>query len=158
MKYNFRKMNESYADEIAYKWKYKGKYSFYNMTDDPEDLEEFINPNNWENKFTVINEHDELIGFYSYYFQDEVMWVGFGLRPDLTGKGLGASFVKAGIEYGLYNFSYSKDHIMLAVAKFNKRAIKLYKKIGFETTKEYDQKTNGGIYRLVAMKKRLNFY
>jgi len=86
------------------------------------------------------------------------MWVGFGLRPDLTGKGLGASFVKAGIEYGLYNFSYSKDHIMLAVAKFNKRAIKLYKKIGFETTKEYDQKTNGGIYRLVAMKKRLNFY
>jgi len=39
-------MNKSYADEIAYKWKYKGKYYFYNMTDDPEDLEEFLNPDN----------------------------------------------------------------------------------------------------------------
>src|SRR6056297_2674392 len=142
-------MKKEYANEIAYDWKYTGKYSFYDMTEDQEDLEVFLDPDNWENKFAVLNKNDELIDFYSYYFKDEIMWIGFGLRPDLTGKGLGESFVKAGIEHGIEKFSYTKDHIMLAVAKFNERALRLYKKIGFKKTREYDQATNGGTYRFV---------
>jgi len=158
VEYNFKKMKKEYANEIAYDWKYTGKYSFYDMTEDQEDLEVFLDPDNWENKFAVLNKNDELIDFYSYYFKDEIMWIGFGLRPDLTGKGLGESFVKAGIKHGIDKFSYSKDHIKLAVAKFNERAIRLYQNIGFQAIDEYDQKTNGGTYRFIKMKKLLNFY
>ncbi|MGM0446139.1 MAG: GNAT family N-acetyltransferase [Bacillota bacterium] len=93
MNFNFVKMNKEYADEIAYNWKYEDKYSFYDMTEDKEDLEEFLYPNKWKNTFAVLNNNDELVGFYSYYFKKEIMWIGFGLKPELTGKGLGERFV-----------------------------------------------------------------
>ncbi len=157
MQYNFIKMNQNYAEEIAYQWKYKGKYSFYDTTADKEDLAEFLDPKTWDRTFAVLNKENDLIGFYSYTFQDEIMWIGFGLKPDLTGQGLGTEFVKSGIEYGIEHFDYQKEHIMLAVAEFNKRAIKLYKNLGFKTTEKYDQPTNGGVYKFYKMKKILNF-
>jgi len=157
MQYNFIKMNQNYAEEIAYQWKYKGKYSFYDTTADKEDLAEFLDPKTWDRTFAVLNKENDLIGFYSYTFQDEIMWIGFGLKPDLTGQGLGKEFVKSGIEYGIEHFDYQKEHIMLAVAEFNKRAIKLYKNLGFKTTEKYDQPTNGGVYKFYKMKKILNF-
>lgn len=153
MNFNFVKMNKEYADEIAYNWKYEDKYSFYDMTEDKEDLEEFLNPNKWENTYAVLNYNNKLVGFYSYYFKKDIMWIGFGLKPELTGKSLGEKFVQKGINYGLKVYKYDRDYIMLAVAEFNKRAINLYKKIGFNTVKKYDQKTNGGIYKFRSMKK-----
>jgi len=47
---------------------------------------------------------------------------------------------------------------MLAVAEFNKRAINLYKKLGFNTVEKYEQNTNGGVYNFLKMKKRLNLH
>lgn len=156
MEFNFVKMNKVFAEEIAYKWKYDGKYSFYDMIDDKEDLKEFLDPNKWGNTYAVLNNKDELIAFYSYYFKEGIMWIGFGLKPKLTGKGLGEKFVQKGIDYGIKTYKYDKDHIMLAVAQFNKRAIKLYQKLGFQTIEKYDQKTNGGIYKFRKMKKVIN--
>ncbi|MDZ7671818.1 MAG: GNAT family N-acetyltransferase [Halanaerobiales bacterium] len=141
---------------IAYNWKYKSKYSFYDMTEDKEDLEEFLNPNKWENTFAVLNDNNDLVGFYSYYFKEKIIWIGFGLKPELTGKGLGKKFVQKGIDYGIKTYQYDKEYIMLAVAEFNKRAINLYKKLGFSTVEKYEQKTNGGLYNFLKMKKILN--
>ena len=86
------------------------------------------------------------------------MWIGFGLKPEYTGKSLGYNFVQSGIEFGLEEYKYKKDYIMLAVAEFNKRAIKLYEKLGFNTTEKYMQETNGGEYKFLKMKKRLKSY
>lgn len=155
MEYCFVPMNKNYANEIAFEWKYGGIYSFYDMTDDEEDLVEFLNPDKWEHKFAVLDETKDLIGFYSYYFLNGVMWIGFGLRPDLTGKGHGTDFVLSGIEFGINRFKYDKCFIMLAVAKFNERAIKVYEKIGFKQVEEYFQETNGGKYKFLKMKKRV---
>ena len=156
MKYIFVPMTQEFAKEIAYNWKYDGVYSFYDMTADEEDLKEFLNEENWGKRiFAVGNRSNELIGFYSYYFEEEVMWIGFGMRPDLTGKGYGYDFVKEGIMFGIKKFNNKNDYIMLAVADFNKRAIKLYEKLGFETIESYLQKTNGGQYNFIKMKKML---
>lgn len=46
MHYSFVPMNKEYAQEIAYNWKYDKSYSFYDMTADEEDLEEFIDEDN----------------------------------------------------------------------------------------------------------------
>jgi ribosomal-protein-alanine N-acetyltransferase len=146
-------MDEKYANEIAYNWKYDGSYSFYDITADKEDLKEFLNPEKWEYTFAVLNELEELIGFYSFYFKSGIMWIGFGLKPDFTGKGHGFDFVLSGIKYGIKKYNYDKDYLMLGVAKFNKRAIKVYKKIGFQIVEEYLQETNGGKYSFVKMKK-----
>lgn len=154
MQYRFVPMNENYANEIAYKWRYSGVYSFYDIISDEEDLKEFLNKDNWSDEyFGVINEDNQLVGFYSFSFQEGIMWLGFGLKPELTGIGLGKDFVTEGIKFGMENFKYKKNHIMLAVASFNKRATRLYEKIGFQTVEEYIQQTNGEDYRFIKMKK-----
>ena len=44
------------------------------------------------------------------------------MRPDLTGQGLGAEFVRAGLRFA--QDSYSPPAFRLTVATFNRRAIK----------------------------------
>jgi len=152
--YKFVPMNKLCANEIAYSWKYSGVYSFYDMTADEEDLIDFIDEKNWDRHyFAVINNKEELIGYYLFYFEEEVMWVGFGIKPELTGMRLGTTFVMAGINFAVENFNYKINHIMLSVALFNKRAIRTYKKVGFQLVATYVQHTNGGQYQFIKMKK-----
>lgn len=154
MNYVFLPMNKEYAYEIAYNWKYDGVYSFYDMTADAEDLKEFLNEDSWTgNYFAVVNDKNELVGFYSFILKSEIMWIGFGLKPELTGRKIGTEFVAAGINFGLKNFDYNQNCIMLAVASFNKRAIKVYERIGFRSVENYMQKTNGGEVEFIKMKK-----
>ncbi|MEW9094626.1 MAG: GNAT family protein [Clostridiaceae bacterium] len=154
MNYVFLPMNKEYANEIAYNWRYNGIYSFYDMTADEEDLKEFLNEDNWTGHyFAVLNDKSELVAFYSYIFEYGVMWIGFGIKPELTGRGIGTEFVVAGINFGVKKFKYKQNCVMLAVASFNKRAIKVYEKIGFQFVEKYMQKTNGGEYEFIKMKK-----
>lgn len=156
MNYNFVSMNKEFANEIAYSWKYSGIYSFYDMTEDEEDLRDFLNGESWDGRyFAVLNDKNELVGFYSFYFEDEIMWLGFGLKPELTGRKLGTEFVIAGINFAVEKFNYKKDYIMLAVALFNNRAIRAYEKMGFQHVEKYMQKTNGGEFEFIKMKKYL---
>jgi len=60
------------------------------MTDDKDDLKEILDPNKWENTYAALNDNDELIAF--------------GLKPELTGKGLGEKFVIKGINYGIKKY------------------------------------------------------
>ena len=39
----------------------------------------------------------------------------------------------------------------LAVATFNRRAIRVYERAGFAPVREYDHATNGGIHRFLEM-------
>lgn len=64
------------------------------------------------------------------------------MGPDLTGKGVGFDYVKAGLTFAKQQFSLT--FFRLDVATFNHRAIRLYKKVGFQPGRIYMQKTNGG--------------
>ena len=41
MEYTYTVMTQEEAEEIAYNWHYEGKYSFYDIEADEEDLAEF---------------------------------------------------------------------------------------------------------------------
>ncbi|MCB2291177.1 GNAT family N-acetyltransferase [Clostridium sp. CS001] len=154
MNYKFVPMNKEYANEIAYHWKYNGVYSFYDMTADEDDLMEFLNEDSWTNRyFAVLDDKSELVGFYSLFFECGIMSIGLGLKPALTGRRIGPEFVIAGINFGVEKFNYKQNCIMLAVASFNKRAIKAYEKLGFQYIDKYMQKTNGGEFEFIRMKK-----
>ena len=83
-----QKLDQISAEEIA-QWHYEEPYSFYDMDQDPDDLEGFLNPKNWPNShFAVRDEDGELVGFFVFETMKGMLDIGLGLRPDLTGIGL----------------------------------------------------------------------
>lgn len=146
-------LTQANADQIARKWHYKDRYSFYDMENDPEDFGEIITPALRDDKYyQVLNDKDELVGYFCLErLSEKKVEVGLGLRPDLTGQGLGFNFVK-GIEAFIQdNFNYKV--IVLSVASFNKRAIKVYQRAGFRVDGSKLQKSNDGIYEFINLSK-----
>ena len=79
------------------------------------------------------------------------MEIGLGLRPDLAGVGLGLSFVEAAVRYATDELAAAE--ITLNVAAFNERAIKVYRRAGFEVVRHYQHETNGGVHAFIEMRK-----
>lgn len=75
--------------------------------------------------------------------------LGLGLRPDLTGQGLGPAFLAAGLAHA--QAVYRPARFRLAVAAFNQRAIRLYEKAGFTRVRAFTQTTNGGHFPFLEM-------
>jgi ribosomal-protein-alanine N-acetyltransferase len=105
-------------------WRYDPPFDFYDG--DPEPV---LNP---ERFFAVLDSNDEVIGFYYFEQRDNTLEYGLGLRPDLTGKGLGLDFFRAGLEFGRER--YRPTHVVTNVAEFNARARKVYERAGFQVT------------------------
>lgn len=152
MKYILRPMDQPAAREIA-GWHYDEPYSFYDMAQDPDDLAEFLEPANWPDRyFAAYDVAERLTGFF-YFGRDEsgAVEIGLGMRPDLTGRGLGLAFMEAGLAFARER--WGTREFTLSVAAFNQRAIRLYEKAGFQAERHFVQRTNGGEYPFVAMRR-----
>jgi len=146
-------LTQANADQIAREWHYSDMYSFYDMQNDPEDFEEIITPRLRANKYyQILDDKDELVGYFCLErLSEEKVEVGLGLRPDLTGRGLGLNFVKEIEAFIQNNFNY--ELIILSVASFNKRAIKVYQRAGFKIDGSKLQKSNDGVYEFINLSK-----
>lgn len=154
MRLKVHPMNSKHAHTIA-NWHYEGIYSFYDMEQDLADLEELLDPINWkEQYYAVLGEEKQLVGFFCFDYEEDAIEIGLGLCPNLTGQGMGFIFLETGLKFA--RKKYHPSRFRLGVACFNKRAIHLYKKAGFENTEIYIQKTNGGEYEFQGMEKREN--
>jgi len=152
MKYRFISMNDGYANEIIDNWHYQGMYSFYDMTADEEDLKIFTDRSYWENTtFAVLDKSDVLIGWSTFYLDNEALWLSLGLKPELTGIGLGEGFVSECIKFAQSRYKLNREPIRLEVALFNERAIKVYKKVGFREMAKVSKSTNGGVLEFLQM-------
>jgi [ribosomal protein S18]-alanine N-acetyltransferase len=107
------------------RWRYDPPFDLYDEEDKP-----VKNP---ERFFEARDEHDGLIGFYSFERKGSTIKCGLGLRPDLTGRGLGLEFVTAGVDYARRRFR--PERIVLDVFAFNERAVKVYERAGFRVTR-----------------------
>jgi [ribosomal protein S18]-alanine N-acetyltransferase len=105
-------------------WRYPPPFDFYN--------DDGVPPKNPERFYGVFTEDGAVAGFYYFEERGDVIFYGLGLRPDLTGRGLGAKFVKTGVEFAQARFG--RRHIVLDVAEFNERAIRVYERAGFRRT------------------------
>ena len=149
MKFTFNKMKREDAHQIA-SWHYEAPYDFYDSDRDPEDLAELLNPQSWqESYYSVLNEENELVGLFVFKRDSQTVEVGLGLRPDLTGKGLGRSFLHAGLTFGQEHFPVKVWS--LSVATFNTRAIHLYKQVGFTPLNTFMHHTNGAEFEFLRM-------
>lgn len=146
-------MSEQDAREVA-AWRYEAPYDFYDMAS----LEELLDPERRERYHAVLSD-GELAGFFCYgtggqvpsfnYPDDGSLDIGLGLRPDLTGKGSGLEFVRAGLGFARRRFETSS--FRLSVATFNERAIRTYERAGFRRVDVFIHHTGGGDHPFLLM-------
>ena len=122
------------------------------MTSDPEDYEEIMKPNlRGDNYFQVV-EQQSLVGFFCLSpITNQIVEVGLGLKPELTGKGLGRSFLKEIEAFLIKNYSYNE--VQLSVASFNIRALTVYLKSGYKEIGRKMVDTNLSNYEFIVLKK-----
>jgi ribosomal-protein-alanine N-acetyltransferase len=121
--------NGTFASEVA-TWHYEAPYDFYDLASDPHDATEVRNPAHAAHYRAVLSEGDERLDAFWYFDrQGDVVEVGIGLRPELTGSGLGESFLRVQLDYA--TSQWSPATFRLFVAAWNGRAIRLYERLGF---------------------------
>ncbi len=134
MKPTFRPMNEAAALAIT-AWRYGGEYSLYD-DGDPADVSGYLDP---AYAYTAIyDEAGTLLGYYCLGedaqvpggdYALEALDVGMGLRPDLTGRGMGAAILTAVLaEVAL---AHQPTAFRATIAAFNQRAQHLCQRVGF---------------------------
>ena len=146
--FTFARLSQEEAEAIA-EWHYPEPYSFYDWTADADDLRELLDPKLRGDAYWAVKDEDELVGYFSFKRRRRAVEIGLGLRPDLTGRGLGADFLAAGLEFARERFSPGR--FTLAVATFNERAIKVYERAGFARERVYMHSTNGGEWEFLEM-------
>lgn len=101
----------------------------------------------------MYNEKNELIGncSFNYDYDDKLFMFGVQMSPSLTGKGLGTKVVETILNFGkeIYKF----NELDLLVAKFNRRAITIYERLGFKTMDEFIWSVNDEEKEFIAMRK-----
>jgi [ribosomal protein S18]-alanine N-acetyltransferase len=156
--YVLRPMNDEEA-RATVSWRPEAPYDFYDVAKDPEGLEELLGTPERRRGYYAVRSDDELVEFFCFgpggqlpsfdYPDDGSLDAGLGLRPDLTGRGLGLEFLLAGLEFGRRHFATAG--FRLAVATFNERAIQVYERAGFRRVEVFTHHTNGGEYPFLLM-------
>src|SRR5215469_5501283 len=114
-------------------WRYEPPYGCYDMTGADAD---FI-ASAASGYFALVADDGELIGFRSFgadgqvpggWYDSSALDTGGGLRPDMTGKGLGRPAISAGLEFGQKRFGPAAFRV--TVASFNTRALRVVQALG----------------------------
>ncbi len=122
-------------------WRYEPPYDGYNITGATDELVAyFLGPTV---ECNVLIENGELIGFCTFgadaqvpggdYFQNRLD-IGLGIRPDLTGNGNGASFVRTVVDHALTQSA----QLRVTIADINARAIRVWEANGFRHTQSFE--------------------
>lgn len=144
-------MTQDDAQAIA-AWRYEPPYDFYDADADHRDLAELLDPaRRGDRYFAAYDATGDLVGYFGFSRDREVVGVGVGLRPDLTGRGLGLGFLEEGLAYARARFAPRR--FRLVVAEFNGRAITVYERAGFVRARTFERATNGGLHSFVVMER-----
>lgn len=149
MTLTFLPMDEATARTIL-AWRYEQPYALYNH--DPAGIEDgiraFTDPANAY--YSVVDEDGHLVAYRCFGLDAQVaggdysadaLDTGGGLRPDLTGRGLGLSGMQAGLDFsqGLYH----PRAFRVTVAAFNLRAQRVCERAGFRHAQRFVRPTDG---------------
>ena len=143
-------MTAAYAAEIV-TWRYPPPYDLYDLTED--DAAALARTD--AGYFALTCQH-ELIGFRSFGADGQVpggsydsaaLDTGGGLRPDLTGKGLGREAIRTGLAFGREQFSPTAFRV--TIATFNVRARRVVQSLGFGHVASFHATTDGRGYEIL---------
>ncbi len=166
MQFTFTLMNETEAREVR-AWHYAEPYTIYSMDAGPEEevISELLERRSPH--YTVRDEAGELVAYFcfgtsaqvwanetpSLYSEDATIDIGVGMRPDLTGKGLGLPMINAALDFARVTFQ--PRHFRLFVLTFNERAIRVYERAGFARVRVFTQQNIYGTRDFLEMKREV---
>jgi [ribosomal protein S18]-alanine N-acetyltransferase len=141
-------MTPAFAVDLT-TWEYPEPYGQYSLIG--VDPAFFIEP---ANGYTaLVDDNGRLIGDRSfgadgrvpgYAYDDSALDTGGGLRPSLTGRGLGREAIATGLAYGQERFA--PRAFRMTVASFNARAPRVVTSLGFGHVARFAATTDGKPY------------
>ncbi len=125
-------------------WRYDAPYNIYNMVGESADetIAFFLDEDN--GYFALHDEDDTLIGFCCFGVEGQVpggdysldaLDIGVGMRPELTGQGLGYDFVAAALAFAEKTFA--PQRLRATIAAFNQRSQRVFEKHGFRRQSQF---------------------
>jgi RimJ/RimL family protein N-acetyltransferase len=96
-----------------------------------------------EYRYHRVLDGDELVGYCCFgdegrvpggVYTDDALDMGWGMRPDLSGKGLGQEFATAVVAFAWA--SYRPRMMRVTIADFNVRSQKVAARVGFTVERE----------------------
>ena len=120
-------LTQKAAEKIS-QWEYAQPYHAYSFKghDDAYLLDEDL----WGVEQFCLTCDGKILGQVACQYEENDLWVGWSMAPDLCGKGSGAAFVKRCVQE-ICRIKKHKGRLLLRVAAWNKRAIKAYSNAGF---------------------------
>jgi len=151
MTYHFQPMRAAFAREIV-RWRYDGPYAVYNLDTGPDGAEgHVVALTDAANRyFAVLDGGETLVAFRCFGddarvrggdYADDALDTGGGLRPDLTGRGMGLSMLEAGLSFG--EARYQPKAFRVTVATFNVRALRVCSRAGFGEVQRFQRPGDG---------------
>jgi len=159
MNISFTVLDREHAKEIT-SWRYDEPYAIYDYRDQSSNdvIGYLTDPAN--QIFAVLSDN-ELIGFRSFgpdgrvsggTYDDSYLDTGGGLRPDLTGRGLGARIICKGIEFGTREFE--TERFRVTIAAFNQRALRVCSRVGFTEDHRFHRATDDKEFVVMKLEKK----
>ena len=162
MRLDFQPMDESGVQVIA-GWHYEPPYDIYSL--DGENVKElvqaFLNPA--YHYYQVRDEAGEIVAYCCFGldarvpggdYTAEALDVGLGVRPDLTGQGLGSIFVGAVLDFARRTFAPAA--LRVTVAAFNRRALRVWQQAGFRSIQTFERVPDGAAFVILRRSERLD--
>jgi len=106
--------------------------------------------------FFAVTDAAELIAFRSFgadgqvpggHYDDSALDTGGGLRPDLTGHGLGREAIRTGLDFGQRLFNPAAFRV--TIATFNIRAQRVVTTLGFRRVGSFRALADGRSYEIL---------
>lgn len=158
MNINIKQITNNEAKQIS-RWIYKDPYSIYTLDGSNSCIRELLNGD----YYSAVDKENNIIGYYCFsrsaqvpsgnkygvYDNRNFMDIGLGINPDFCGQGLGEEFLKIGLDFARSELS-SKE-FRLTVAAFNKRAIKVYQRVGFKKVNSFKRVSGVGLIEFDVM-------
>jgi RimJ/RimL family protein N-acetyltransferase len=143
--FDVRPTDERDAREIV-GWHYDTPYEMYDMTpDDAAMVSDLANQ-----YYSVRDSRGDLVAFIAFGveaqvpggdYSSEALDLGAGIRPDLTGQGLGPEIIRLAVETG--EQIHGARHFRATIAAFNQRAQRAAGKAGFLPVSSFKRPSDG---------------
>ena len=144
-----RLITQAEARQFA-RWVYEPPYDIYNILPDPNNPDMIEQAANYfydpaVQCYAIVDDAGDLLAFCTFGEDAQVpggdygraaLDIGLGVRPDLTGQGMGREFVTAVIDFTCRTFRPAV--LRVTIAAFNRRAQRVWEQQGFVPVQQFN--------------------